>query len=69
MIGAQITTLILVYWLIVALPYWILSHLVQTLTNLEYCFGFTKYKNSRLILHTLNVWHNKINNVCKTIGI
>ena len=67
MIVAQAISLILVYWLIVAISYWILSHLVQTLTNLECCFGFTKHKDNRLILHTLNAWYNKISDVCKTI--
>ena len=59
---AYATRYLLVCWLIVAIPYWIPSHHVQTHTNLVCFFDLTKHNHTPMTLYD---WNNGIKDVCK----
>ena len=60
-----IINLVFTLWLSLATPYWRNSHIVYSHNPWE-CFEQTCFKNTHEKLF-LYVWHNKKNDVCKTI--
>ena len=64
---AYATTLVFVYWLIVATSYWTLSHYAQTHTNLECSFDFIKHRDGKQVWLKWYDWHKEIKDDCKHI--